>query len=109
LRDEDAVTVACRCQFCHDKLEPAQELRFLVEVQNLDDPATLDRIRQLPAVNGKPLRVCKGCQAGIEKDPAGFRAAVERARRRPLRTGVLAAVGLLSVGWLLGTFLAPQA
>ena len=38
---------ACRCQFCNDPLEPAQELRYLVELQNLDDPTYLARIRRL--------------------------------------------------------------
>ena len=103
---------ACRCQFCNDKLEPAQELRYLVETDTLGEPAHLARIRRLPAsADGKPLRVCQACQSGIEANPGRFRLAVERAfAHRQLRTGMLAAVGLLSVGWFLGTFLgAPRA
>src|SRR5688572_15167530 len=98
---------ACRCQFCNDQLEPAQELRYLVETDTLGEPTHLARIRQLPSTtDGKPLRVCKSCQSGIEANPVRFRLAVERAvAHRQLRTGMLAAVGLLSVGWFLGTFL----
>jgi hypothetical protein len=100
------VTV-CRCQFCAQELESAQELRFLVETETLDNPTHLNRIRRLPATtDGKPLRVCKSCQAQIEMNPAQFRAAVEQAQsRRQLRTGMLAAVGLLSAGWFLGVLL----
>jgi hypothetical protein len=94
---------ACRCQFCHDRLEPAQELRFLVEIQNLDNPAYLEHIRRLPAVNGKPLRVCKPCQAKVEAHPNRLRAV--SAARPPLPSGLLAACGLLSVGLVLFTLL----
>ena len=41
---------ACRCQFCAQELEPAQELRFLVETDTLDDPTHLNRIRRLPVL-----------------------------------------------------------
>jgi hypothetical protein len=106
LRGEDNVT-ACRCQFCAGTLEPVQQLRFLVETDTLDDPTHLARIRGLPAAaNGKPLRVCRSCQTALEAHPIRFRVAVERAHvRRQLRTGMVAAVGVLSVGWFLTTFL----
>ena len=101
---------ACRCQFCNDPLEPAQELRFLVETETLNDPTHLRRIRRLPfTADGKPLRVCRRCQSHIEANPTGFRRAVE-ARTGQLRGGMLAAVGLLSAGWFLTLLLgSPRA
>lgn len=97
----------CSCQFCAGKLEPAQEFRFLVETETLDNPVHLDRIRHLPATaDGRPLRVCKACQAAMEAHPVRFRLAVERKHfRRQLRSGVLTAVGMLSVGWLMMSLL----
>lgn len=94
---------ACLCQFCAGKLEPAQEFRFLVETDTLDNPTHLDRIRHLPATSeGKPLRVCQSCQTAMEAHPVRFRLAVERAYvQRQLRSGVMAAVGVLSVGFLM--------
>jgi hypothetical protein len=84
-------------------LEPAQQLRFLVETDTLDDPIHLNRIRHLPATtDGRPLRVCQSCQGAMEAHPVRFRLAVERAHvQRQIRTGVMAAVGILSVGLLL--------
>jgi hypothetical protein len=99
---------ACRCQFCHDPLDPAQELRFLVEIQNLDNPAYLEQIRQLPAVGGKPLRVCKPCQAKVEATPNRLRAVPRPAAAAPTASGVLAACGLLSVGLVLFAFLGGE-
>ena len=98
---------ACRCQFCNHPLEPVQEFRFLVESETLAEPAYLSRIRRLPATaDGKPLRVCDRCQSQLEARPVQFRDAVERAAaRRQLRSGMLAAVGLYSAGWMLGTIL----
>lgn len=97
---------ACRCQFCAAPLDPAQEFRFLVESQTLANPGMLARIRRLPATaDGRPLRVCGGCQAAVEA-----RARVVRAAARPFRAGVLAAAGLLSAGWFLGVvFGGPRA
>jgi hypothetical protein len=92
---EETVSKPCRCACCSGPLEPVQELRFLVESANLDDPAYLARIRTLPSVRGRPVPVCKACQARIESAPPR-----PIAKPNPLRTGVLAAVGLLSVGWL---------
>ena len=63
MRDEGYVTKLSRCACCDGALEPAQQLRFLVETDNLDNPAYLNRIRALPSVNGKPVPVCKACQA----------------------------------------------
>jgi hypothetical protein len=83
---------------CDDKLEPAQQLRFLVETDSLDQPAFLALIRRLPAINGRPLPVCESCQRSIAANPLRFRAAVEHQR---FRAGVLTACGLLSVGLIL--------
>ncbi len=82
-----------RCACCDGQLEPAQQLRFLVETATLDNPVHLARIRVLPAVNGKPIPVCKACQTCIEAAPP-----------RPLAAGLLGALGALSVGLLLGGF-----
>lgn len=84
------------CACCSSRLEPVQELRYLVECANLDNPEHLARIRQLPAVNGKPVPVCKMCQIVVEAELARTRAKASSAH-----TGVLAAIGLLSVGWLV--------
>ena len=84
LRSEAAVTAkTCVCQFCREPLEPVQELRYLVETQFLEEPEALRRLRLLPDVDGKPLRVCKACQRSIEADPVGFRTAVDKAHWRP--------------------------
>ncbi|HEX4609205.1 MAG TPA: hypothetical protein VH092_13465 [Urbifossiella sp.] len=91
---------ACRCQFCATPLEPVQEFRYLVETATADDPVHLARIRGLPHAGGRPLRVCKGCQGEIVSHPGRFRIARERAElRREIRSGVIAAAGLLSVAW----------
>lgn len=96
----------CRCACCSDPLEPAQELRFLVEMANLDDPVYLAHIRRLPAVNGKPLPVCAACQARIETYPLR----PTSAKRKPIPAGMVAALGLLSVGWLVhNLLLGPRA
>src|SRR5262249_18389327 len=96
---EDPVPDLCRCVCCSSPLEPAQELRFLVETANLDNPAYLAHIRRLPAVKGRPVPVRSACQAQIETYP--LRPGRTRAKPNPVRTGVLAAVGLFSVGWLV--------
>ncbi|HVL11204.1 MAG TPA: hypothetical protein VM529_01475 [Gemmata sp.] len=89
------------CVCCRRSLEPAQELRFLVETATLDDPAYLAGIRRLPANRaGRPVPVCSACQQLVESAP-------RPAHPRPhaARTGVLATIGLLSVGWLFQTLL----
>lgn len=103
---------ASPCQFCTRPLEPAQEFRFLVETETLAEPAHLNRIRRLPATqDGKPLRVCKGCQDQIEMNAVRFRREVERAHgRKHLRMGLMTAFGVLSAGWFLSVVLgAPRA
>src|SRR5207253_7869611 len=89
-----------RCACCRGSLEPAQELRFLVETANLDDPAYLAGIRRLPAnAGGRPVPVCAACQKLAESAPRRPR------KPQPVHAGVLAAVGILSVGWLIHTLL----
>ena len=102
---------ASPCQFCTRPLEPAQELRFLVETESLGEPAQLNRIRRLPATHdGKPLRVCRECQHQIERNPVRFRSEVERAHgRKQMRMGLMTAFGVLSAGWFLSVLIgAPR-
>jgi hypothetical protein len=94
------VTQAC-CA-CSGPLEPAQALRFLVETANLDDPAYLAGIRRMPAVKGRPVPVCVACQKLVESAP---RPAFAKPRPGPSRTGVVAVIGILSVGWLIQNLL----
>jgi hypothetical protein len=96
---------ACPCQFCAAPLEPVQEFRYLVETATAaDDPVHIERIRALPHAAGRPLRVCKGCQGAIRVHPGRFLRAVERAAvNREARAGMLAAAGLLSLGWFFLT------
>lgn len=76
------------CACCAAPLEPVQEFRYLVESETLDAPAYLASIRRMP--------VCLACQARF-------------ARPRPVRAGVVAAVGILSVGWVMTALLVPRA
>jgi hypothetical protein len=106
LRCEDHVTNSCRCACCRAEVEPAQELRFLVETANLDNPAYLAHIRRLPVVNGRPVPVCAACQRALEANALAPVVAKRRpAVASPVGTGVLAVVGLLSVGWLVQNLL----
>lgn len=89
------------CRLCNDKLEPAVQLRFLVESASLGEPGFLASIRRLPAVGGRPLPVCGPCQRTLAATPVRFHAA----ERRQVRAGVLTACGILSVGFLLTTLL----
>jgi hypothetical protein len=99
LRDEDAVTKLSPCVCCKGQLEPAQQLRFLVETDNLDNPVHLARIRLLPSINGRPVPVCKACQTQIEAAPHSL----PKPKTAPLAVGGLLGVfGALSVGLLLG-------
>jgi hypothetical protein len=96
----NAVSNSCGCVCCSAQLEPAQEFRFLVESDNLENPTYLARIRRLPAINGRPVPVCKACQVLVESvlpRPA--------ARAYPLHSGVLAAIGLFAIGWFVQSLL----
>jgi hypothetical protein len=97
---EEPVPKPCLCACCSSHLEPAQELRFLVESDNLDNPVHLARIRRLPAINGRPVPVCKSCQTLVEAAPPR-----RAAKSNPVRSGVIAAVGLFTVGWLVHSIL----
>jgi len=99
LRDEDHVTQLSRCACCDGALEPVQQLRFLVETDTLDNPVHLARIRTLPVVNGKPLPVCKACQTRIESEPKQ----TEKPKPKLRTSGLLGALGALSVGLLIGS------
>lgn len=98
---------ANRCRFCAGTLEPAQELRYLVETYTLDDPTHLARIRHLPAdATGAPLRVCEACQRALEVPPVRPRLAGHRpVDPHPVRGGMLTAFGVLSAGWFLSAVL----
>lgn len=91
------------CACCEGQLEPAQHLRFLVETDNLDNPAYLARIRMMPSLNGRPVPVCSACQSKIAAEPRSL-AKFLRPRAAPLSlaTGLLGALGVLSVGMFLG-------
>lgn len=91
------MTKLSRCACCDGPLEPAQQLRFLVETANLDNPEYLECIRVLPSANGKPIPVCQGCQGQMEDHLAARKA---RKRRSPL--SLFGTLGALSVGLLLG-------
>jgi hypothetical protein len=95
LRDEGIVTKLSRCACCDGPLEPAQQLRFLVETANLDNPAYLECIRVLPNANGKPIPVCKACQTQLEDHLAARKA-------RKGRAAPLSLFGALSLGLLFG-------
>lgn len=84
------------CACCAAPLEPVQELRYLVESETLDQPAYLESIRRMPSAGGRPVAVCAACQERL-------------ARPRPVRSGVVAAVGILSVGWVMTALFAPRA
>ncbi|MDY3556930.1 hypothetical protein R5W24_006105 [Gemmata sp. JC717] len=88
----------CRC--CKGPLEPAQQLRFLVETDTLDEPAYLERIRVLPSVNGRPVPLCRECHARFE--------AARRPVAKPKLPGLLGTIGALSVGLLLTNLLTTR-
>ena len=92
------------CACCDNPLELVQQLRFLVETENLDNPAYLARIRVLPDRNGKPVPVCKACQARIESTATK----PQRPQPKPLAPTLLGVFGFLSVGFLLGSFLTSR-
>ena len=74
--------------------------------------ALLAGIRRMPFAKGRPVPVCQGCLRVLESaalSPTAPRPAVAR-KSNAVRTGMLAAVGLLSVGWLFQTLvLGPRA
>jgi len=88
------------CACCAHQIELVQEFRFLVESDTLDNPIHLERIRRLPSANGRPVPVCKACQTLVESAPLR-----PLARPSALRVGVLATIGLFSVGWLVQSLL----
>ncbi len=92
-----------RCACCKGTLEPAQQLRFLVETDTLDNPAYLARIRVLPSLNGKPLPVCQACQAQLEA-----RFAARQPQPKPLTVKLLAPLGALSLGLLVSMLLTSR-
>lgn len=101
-----------RCACCSGRLEPAQQLRFLVETANLDDPAYLAGIRRMPSAKGRPVPVCRGCLDLLESAAPVPEAEEPYAAKKAgaVRAGMLAAVGLLSIGWLLqALILGPRA
>lgn len=100
-----------RCACCSGRLEPAQQLRFLVETANLDDPVYLAGIRRMPSAKGRPVPVCSSCLALLESAAlTPTRGPVPRGHGGAVKAGVLAAVGVLSVGWLLrALILGPRA
>jgi hypothetical protein len=87
------------CACCCNRIEPAQELRFLVECDNLDNPVHLARIRRLPAVNGRPIPICLSCQKRVRTIPSS-----QLGRRTPHYSGMFALLGLLTVGWAVQSF-----
>lgn len=92
-----------RCACCDRPLEPAQQLRFLVETDNLDNPAFLTRIRMLPSVEGRPVPVCQACQPLVEAVPQPLRRPRPKAAPLALATELLGMFGAFSVGLLLGS------
>jgi hypothetical protein len=94
------VTNLCRCVCCDNPLEPAQQLRFLVETDTLDNPSYLNRIRMLPSVNGKPVPVCTACQAHLEAHPTALE---PKPRKRVAPLSLLGALGALSIGLIVGS------
>lgn len=99
----------CHCACCKGQLEPAQQLRFLVETDNLDNPSFLARIRMLPSVNGKPLPVCTACQTRIEAEPVAKRQAAKPTRTKAPLVVAVGLLGVFSVGMLLGSLLNARA
>ena len=92
-----------RCDCCSGPLEPAQQLRFLFETDNLNNPAYLVGIRRMPSRRGRPVPVCSPCQKRLESAPP--RPPV--LKMTPFHAGMLA-MGVLSVGWLLQNLFVGQ-
>lgn len=85
---------AMHCRLCRDELDLAQQFAYLVEAQTVDNPVMLAAIRRLPHAGGRPLRVCRGCQAGLEQRQVTARDVLTPAyQRSPLMAMALLAVG----------------
>ncbi|AWM39034.1 hypothetical protein GobsT_26970 [Gemmata obscuriglobus] len=91
------------CWCCKGPLEPAQQLRFLVETDTLDEPAYLEQIRALPSINGRPVPVCRECHTRLEAAPR-----LGRPVAKPKLPGLLGTIGALSVGLLLTNLLTTR-
>src|SRR4051794_2463013 len=91
------------CQFCRTDLDLAQQFRYLVEAQTVNDPVMMTAIRRLPHAHGRPLRCCRGCQAAIERKalavgslPPRARVAGVRGRHYLVLTAIAVGVGVLT-------------
>src|SRR5262245_50419253 len=61
------MSTSMHCQLCGREIDLAQRFTYLVEVETQTDPTMMAAIRRLPHRGGVPLRVCRGCQVGIER------------------------------------------
>jgi hypothetical protein len=61
------------CEYCGAELDPAQELRFLFEIQHRDDPERLAALGELPRAGGEPMLVCKECHTSVSANDAALR------------------------------------
>ena len=80
------------CARCNAALEPVQQFAFLVEEAGVAEPAANRLPQCLPTANGRPIPVCKACQATIRKAP-----------RQPVRgwSSVGMTLGIIAAVWLL--------
>ena len=88
------MSAAMPCRFCRREMDLAQQFAYLVEVQTQTNPVMLAAIRKLPHCGGVPLRVCRGCQAGIEQK----RFVVRDVNARYRRSGQLLMLAAFAVG-----------
>ena len=86
------------CQFCRHELDLAQQFRYLVEAQTVDNPVMMAAIRRLPHTHGRPLRCCRGCQTVIERKAVAGRHVNARVRTAGLRGGQYLVLTVLAVG-----------
>lgn len=91
------------CQYCGDPLDLGSEFIFLVEAQTYEEEVVpLELVQASHYYHGEPLRICKECRDGIEKNRQDLEeeAAHEKAEtRRFLR--ILAIVGIADILYLL--------
>lgn len=85
--------ITMHCRFCDRELEPVQQFVYWVEMQTLQDPQTLSAIRTLPHHHGKPLRICRACQARMN-------AGQPPVSRPGISTTLVLGVGVLALMWL---------